>query len=68
MVINTTLRLIGRHEAIYVKNIINMVMLNQETAIKCVSQELLKSCFKSFGRLSLAQIKIHHKNIASSFG
>ena len=51
----------------YPKNIIKMVILNQETAMKCVSQELLKLSLKVFGRFSLAQTRIHHRKIASSF-
>lgn len=47
---------------------IKIVMLNQETAIKCVNQELLKFCFKSFGKSSLAQSKIQPKKIASFSG
>ena len=42
-----------------------MVILNQETAIKWVNQELLKFSFNSFGRFSLAHNKIQDKNIAS---
>ena len=58
----------GRYLIRYVRKTINIVILNQETAIKWVNHELLKSCFKSSGRDSLAHNKIHHKNIASSFG
>jgi len=45
-----------------------MVILNQLTAIKWVSQELLKSFFKESGIFSLAQMRIHQRNIASSEG
>gem|GEM_PF-2237952 len=44
------------------------MILNPETAIKWVSQELLKFVSSSFGSSSLAQSSIHHKNIASSSG
>ena len=43
-----------------------IVMLNQETAIKCVRPELLKSVFKSSGIDSLDQTSIHQRKIASS--
>lgn len=49
-------------------NIINIVILNQLTAIKCVNPELLKSCFISSDKLSLAHNNIHQRNIASFFG
>jgi hypothetical protein len=50
------------------KNIINIVILKPLTAIKCVSHELLKSCFISSLRLSLAHNKIPQRNMASFFG
>lgn len=50
------------------KNKIKIVILNQETAIKCVNQELLKFCFNSLGKSSLAQSKIQPKKIASFSG
>ncbi len=49
-------------------NIIKIVILNQLTAIRWVVQELLKLLFNSLGIFSLAQIKIHDRKIASSFG
>ncbi|MDP2396525.1 MAG: hypothetical protein Q8S84_08155 [bacterium] len=63
-----TLKVVGKYLTIYVKNKIIIVILNQETAIKCVSQELLKFCFNSSGSDSLAHNNIHHRNIASSLG
>lgn len=50
------------------KKIIKIVILKPETAIKCVSQELLKFSFNSSGSSSLAQSKIHHRKIASFSG
>ena len=50
------------------RKIINMVILNQLTATRWVVQELLKLSLKFFGIFSLAQIRIHDKNIASSLG
>ena len=49
-------------------NIINIVILNQLTAIKCVSHELLKSSLISSDKLSRAHNNIPQRNIASFFG
>jgi hypothetical protein len=48
--------------------IINIVILNQLTAIKCVSHELLKSSLISSDKLSRAHNNIPQRNIASFFG
>ena len=50
------------------KKIIIIVILNQETATKWVSQELLKDFNISFDISSLAQIKIHQSKTASFSG
>ena len=50
------------------KKTIIMVMLNQLTAIKCVSQELLKLDIILSEIFSLVHIRIQARNAHSSFG
>jgi hypothetical protein len=71
MILKITSRLLiytGKNQNKYEINIIQSVMLNQLTAMKCVSHELLKSSFNSAGIFSLAQNNIPHKNIDSRAG
>lgn len=64
IVLNTIgINLIKNH-----RKIINIVILNQLTAIRWVVHESLKLSFRLLCIFSLAQIRIQAKNIASSLG
>lgn len=67
-IIKRSLRKWGALETKKLKNTISILILKPLTAIRCVSQELLKFSSSSFGISSLAQKRIPARNIRSSDG